>query len=299
VTAENVSSIFNFKQEVDNLADSIQQALHLNMQLRQQLNAQIDARNAKLQKQNTTRWVTRIALIIFLFTTLLLFIYYKQRQRMHAQSLKSLAKEEEFKRTMAIERERTRIATDIHDDLGAGLSRIRFLSETVDIKADRQQPIREDLNKIRSYSHEMIEKMGDIVWALNEKNDSLEDLLSYTRAYAVEYLAQHNIQCNVQNRGEETSRYMSGEIRRNVFLTIKEALHNVVRHAHATKVTITMDISDALDISIADNGKGFDPEQVRPFSNGLTNMRKRIADSGGTLELNHSEGTMIRLHVPL
>ena len=96
-------------------------------------------------------------------------------------------------RQQAIEKERTRIATDMHDDLGAGLSRIKFLSETIGIKKQKQQPIEEDISKIREYSHEMIDKMGEIVWALNEKNDSLSDLLSYTRSYTVEYLSQNGI----------------------------------------------------------------------------------------------------------
>src|SRR6185436_4142499 len=106
--------------------------------------------------------------------------------------------EEELQRKMAIEKERTRIATDMHDDLGAGLSRIKFLSETIGMKKQQQLPVEEDINNIREYSHEMIGKMGEIVWALNEKNDSLSDLLSYTRAYAVEYLSQNGIKCTVE-----------------------------------------------------------------------------------------------------
>ncbi len=103
-----------------------------------------------------------------------------------------------LEKQQAIEKERTRIATDMHDDLGAGLSRIKFLSETIGIKKQQQEPIEEDVNKIREYSHEMIDKMGEIVWALNEKNDSLSDLLSYTRAYAVEYLSQNGIDCKAE-----------------------------------------------------------------------------------------------------
>lgn len=91
-----------------------------------------------------------------------------------------------LEKQQAIEKERTRIATDMHDDLGAGLSRIKFLSETIGIKKLKQEPIEDDITSIRQYSHEMIDKMGEIVWALNEKNDSLSDLLAYTRSYAVE-----------------------------------------------------------------------------------------------------------------
>src|SRR4029078_2124280 len=98
-----------------------------------------------------------------------------------------------LEKRQAVEKERTRIATDMHDDLGAGLSRIKFLSETIGIKKQQMHPFEEDIVKIREYSHEMIDKMGEIVWALNEKNDSISDLLSYTRSYAVEYLSQNGI----------------------------------------------------------------------------------------------------------
>src|ERR1051325_9415569 len=103
-------------------------------------------------------------------------------------TLKIRKQKREFEKQQAVERERTRIATDMHDVLGAGLSRIKFLSETIGIKKQRQQPIEDEISKIREYSHTMIDKMGEIVWALNERNDSLNDLLSYTRSYAVEYL---------------------------------------------------------------------------------------------------------------
>ncbi len=205
----------------------------------------------------------------------------------------------------AVEKERTRIATDMHDDLGSGLSRIKFLSETIGIKKQQQLPFEDEITGIRDYSHEMIDKMGEIVWALNEKNDSLNDLMSYTRSYAVEYLLQAGICCKVEEPDDIPSRFVSGEFRRNVYLTIKEALHNVVKHARAEQVCIRVEIRQLLTIVIQDDGIGFDKNNIRPFSNGLQNMHKRIKDIGGTLQiLPASEtagttGTTVRLSVPL
>lgn len=199
----------------------------------------------------------------------------------------------------AIEKERTRIATDMHDDLGAGLSRIKFLSETIGIKKQQQQPFEEDISKIREYSHEMIDKMGEIVWALNEKNDSLSDLLSYTRAYAVEYLSQNGILCKVNAPDNFPLVFVSGEFRRNVFLTVKEALHNVVKHARASEVDVTISINHVLVIGLHDNGTGFDKNNIRSFSNGLTNMQKRIGEIGGHLEIKKENGTQVQLTLPL
>jgi len=204
-----------------------------------------------------------------------------------------------LEKQQAIEKERTRIATDMHDDLGAGLSRIKFLSETIGIKKQQQQPIEEDVNKIREYSHEMIDKMGEIVWALNEKNDSLSDLLSYTRAYTMEYLSQNGIECKTEMPDSFPSVFVSGEFRRNIFLTIKEALHNVVKHSQATEVKLSVSINHQLIIRIKDNGTGFDKDNIRLFSNGLSNMESRVKEIGGKMEIITKEGTLVNLSIPI
>jgi signal transduction histidine kinase/ligand-binding sensor domain-containing protein len=204
-----------------------------------------------------------------------------------------------LEKQQAIEKERTRIATDMHDDLGAGLSRIKFLSETIGIKKQLQQPIEDDISSIRQYSHEMIDKMGEIVWALNEKNDSLSDLLAYTRSYAVEYLSQNGIHCTVNTPDLFPATFVSGEYRRNIYLVVKEALHNIVKHAQATEVVINIGIDRELSISIKDNGIGFGNGPLRAYSNGLSNMKKRMEDIGGKLEIGHEKGTVIQLLSPM
>lgn len=204
-----------------------------------------------------------------------------------------------LEKQQAIEKERTRIATDMHDDLGAGLSRIKFLSETIGIKKQQQQPIDEEVSSIRNYSHEMIDKMGEIVWALNEKNDTLSDLLSYARAYAVEYLSQNGIMCTVNAPEHFPTTFVSGEFRRDIYLTIKEALHNIVKHAQASAVTINIKINSTLQIEIQDNGTGFDRSKIRSFSNGLSNMESRTKNINGRLQILNGKGTTIKIQVPL
>ena len=205
----------------------------------------------------------------------------------------------ELEKLKAIEKERTRIATDMHDDLGAGLSRIKFLSETIGIKKQQLQSFDEDISKIREYSHEMIDKMGEIVWALNEKNDTLSDLLSYTRSYAVEYLSQNGITCIVVAPEQFPTTFVSGEFRRDIYLTVKEALHNIVKHAQASSVTIKIDVNSKLGIEIQDDGMGFDKTKIRSFSNGLSNMKSRINDINGKFEIINKLGTTIKINVPL
>ena len=206
-----------------------------------------------------------------------------------------------MEKEQAVDKERTRIATDMHDDLGAGLSRIKFLSETIHLKKHLGQPVVEDLGSISRYANEMIDKMGEIVWALNQKNDSLSDLLAYARSYAVDYLLQNGIGCAVEaEMDERTNQFVSGEFRRNVYLTIKEALHNIVKHANASQVRISIAAGkDLLRIAITDDGIGFDPAVVRATGNGLNNMRERIRAIGGQLQIRSGGKTVVQLSVPL
>ena len=140
---------------------------------------------------------------------------------------------------------------------------------------------------------------GEIVWALNEKNDTLSDLLSYTRSYAVEYLSQNGITCIVKAPEHFPTTFVSGEFRRNIYLTVKEALHNIVKHAQASAVTIKVDISSKLKIEIQDNGTGFDKTRIRSFSNGLSSMESRISSINGEFEILNGLGTTIKIVVPL
>jgi ligand-binding sensor domain-containing protein len=206
-----------------------------------------------------------------------------------------------LEKEQAVEKERTRIATDMHDDLGAGLSQIKFLSETMQLKKQAGTPVQDELCHISRFATEMIEKMGEIVWALNEKNDSLHDLLAYTRRFAVDYLMQCGIECTVETKvASSGDRFVSGEFRRNVYLTVKEALHNIVKHSAARRVWIGILADKDLAITITDNGIGFGHSNgTRRSGNGLGNMHGRIQAIGGRLTILASEGTIIQMKIPL
>ncbi len=204
-----------------------------------------------------------------------------------------------LEKKQAIEKERTRIATDMHDDLGAGLSRIKYLSESIQFKKSGDDSIYGEVQKIATYSDEMVEKMGEIVWALSEKNDTLDHLVAFTRSYAVDYLATNNIKCVFYAVEVVPSAFVTGELRRNVFLSVKESLHNVVKHASAKTVTIQVTIDSHLKFMIHDDGVGIDWSNIRPFSNGLSNIQKRMEEIGGKVQFQNKEGTEILLDVPL
>lgn len=206
----------------------------------------------------------------------------------------------QWERQQAIEKERTRIAGDMHDDLGAGLSTIRFLSEKVK-RNPHNEVAKHEIEKIAGISVELVENMNEIIWAMNEKNDTLEDLLFYTRSYAKEYCEEHHLQCEVDFPASVPHLFVSGELRRNVFLTVKESLHNVVKYAGAHAVHIGIDVTDHLAVSIRDDGRGFVPTGAVNASggNGLRNMRRRIESIGGKFELVNGNGVTVTLEVPL
>jgi signal transduction histidine kinase len=230
-------------------------------------------------------FVAALSVIITFFR-----LYYRNKLQ---KQLISLEKKQ------AIEKERTRIATDMHDDMGAGLSRIKVLSET--IKFENQKGIVNPtlLQKISAYSEEMMDKMGEIVWALNQRNDSMNDLLGYTRAYAVDYLTTHGIDCAFHAPAEHQEIFVSGEMRRNIFLSVKEVLHNVVKHAGATNVDIMVTVNKELCIRIHDNGKGIDLQNKRKFGNGVNNIMKRMKEVGGFAEFKNENGTSVKLQISL
>lgn len=201
-----------------------------------------------------------------------------------------------LEKKQAIEKERTRIATDMHDDFGASLSRIKFLSEKIQLQKNEDVTMNEDLGKISAYSDEMAEKMGEIVWALNQRYDSSGDLVSFCRSYASEYLEDKPIKLSFTSNMVKDIK-INGEIRRNIFLVMKEALHNVVKHAQASAVSITIDCDKELKVSIRDNGSGFDPQAIRPFANGLENMKKRTGEIWGTIRIENKNGTEISITV--
>jgi signal transduction histidine kinase len=186
----------------------------------------------------------------------------------------------------------------MHDDLGAGLSRIKFLSQSL-LNKKKDELMKPDLEKITAFSDEMSEKMGEIIWALNEKNDTLADLIAYTRSYAAEYLASHDIQCDANTPLNLPATFIPGEMRRNIFLSVKECLHNIVKHAEATKVSFSIHLNHTMQIVIHDNGKGIDWSSQRSFSNGIENIQKRMKEINGEVGFTNERGTKVSLTLPV
>lgn len=191
--------------------------------------------------------------------------------------------------------ERLRIAEDLHDDFGSGLSKISLLSEV----AKKKTAASGELDKISGAAKELLLKMSEIVWALNHHNDTLSSLAGYIRRYAVSFFEDSDIACHF-DIPDLPDIPLSGELRRNVFLVVKETLHNALKHARADKINIEFSMKNgSLEINIRDNGQGFDPATLPAAGNGLANMQRRMQQSGGSIHVDSHAGEGARTHIQL
>jgi signal transduction histidine kinase/ligand-binding sensor domain-containing protein len=209
----------------------------------------------------------------------------------------------------AVERERARIARDIHDDLGASLTQITLLSELARTDLNRPAEAESHIRQISGTARELTRAMDEIVWAVNPQNDTLEDLLTYTVKFAQEHLGLARIRCRLDVPAHLPPLHLSAEIRHNLFLAIKEAINNVVKHSKATEAWLRLRSSPrSFVFEIEDNGCGI-PSSVTAGNfadltssgshNGLRNMERRLHEIGGTFEiLRHPEGgTIVRMRI--
>lgn len=196
-----------------------------------------------------------------------------------------------------LERERARIARNIHDDLGAGLTRISLLTQSAQRENDRAQ-----LDKIYTTVSALTQSMDEIVWAVNPQHDDLESVANYIIAFAQSFLSDAGIRARVSLPDFLPRHILTAQHRHHLFLSCKEALHNVAKHAHATEVSLHLNVAgNELTIVIADNGHGFaSPDATTPGRNGLANLRARLAELGGTCTINSTPaGTTLTFTAPL
>ncbi len=207
---------------------------------------------------------------------------------------------ERIERQHAVERERSRIAKDIHDDLGANLTQIVFLSQRVEGTTEDPAEVQRWIQKIPATASRTIQSLDEIVWAINPKHDTLESLANYLSRFAQEFLSLAGIRCVLDVPTVLPAVPLSAEVRHNLVLTAREAFQNAATHAAATEVRVKLQWSDdELQIAISDNGSGFDPALTGTHGNGLANMRRRLTDVGGTLEILSKPGAGTTVQIKL
>jgi signal transduction histidine kinase/sugar lactone lactonase YvrE len=221
------------------------------------------------------------------------------------------------RRVLAVERLRQRIAADLHDDIGSGLTRISLLSDILrqqlqSGRGDADAPsdafttsgrgIEGGIGRIGVISRELTESMTDVVWSIDPRNDSLEKLLQRILLFAVEMCESKEIELEYSApAAADQRRRIGSDVARCVLLLVKESVNNLVRHSGCARASLAIGIaSGALTIRVRDDGRGFDAEQLKRI-NGLENMRARAAKLGGTLEIRSApgEGTTLEASIPL
>ncbi len=216
------------------------------------------------------------------------------------QDMKLEQEKKEFETKLAIiqaqQDERSRISADMHDELGSGVTAIRLMSELAKKKLpDQSIP---EIDKISTSAGELMDRMNTIIWSMNATNDSVANLIAYIRAFATELMESSPIACKVDVPDKIPDLEISGEKRRNIFLVVKEALNNAIKHSGSERLELHIRLADELQIEIHDFGKGIQTEKMRQFSNGLTNMQRRMETIGGTIWIKNEHGTTVGLSCP-
>lgn len=240
------------------------------------------------------------------FIFFLMALSYKNRVRLIEQTrererLKSENQMKEYEKEIAVfkaqQEERDRISADMHDELGSGMTAIRLMSEIAKNKMKGEVP--KEIEKISESANDVLNKMNAIIWTMNSGNDTVDNLVSYIRAFSQEYFDNTSINCRI-NTPEQIGRIeISGDKRRNIFLCVKETLTNILKHSKAVEVIIGIEVNHILKIKIADNGVGIDLNKLRQFGNGIQNMKRRMSTIGGDIQITNENGTSTTLTLPL
>jgi signal transduction histidine kinase len=212
---------------------------------------------------------------------------------------RNAARLERLERSHALERERARIARDIHDDLGSGLTRIMLLSESARSELPPGSAASGDVESIRRAADDLTRAMDEIVWAVDPRHDSLDSLVGYVGSAAQEFLKAANLRFRLEAPDQLPSWPLTAECRYSLFLAFREALNNVIRHARARTVRVVFAVEEnAFTLTIEDDGKGFDPATAvsRPGGGrGLNHMKDRLTERGGSCQITSSPGQGTRV----
>lgn len=252
-------------------------------------------------------WPFRIAMGILAMAAVTGLVLVDARRRLHR-------KLERLESERAVERERTRIAQDIHDDLGASLTRILMLTQDGSVDAESGESVEDNIRQVHRTARELTREMDEIVWAVNPEHDTLESLVNYLCRYSQTYLNAAHLRCRLDVPVELPGWSVRAEVRHNLFLAFKEILNNIVKHADATEVRVVISLTPTeFRLELRDNGRGLgthlaaesnvEPEDSDRIASGLglENIRRRLTGLDGNFEITGGpgQGTTFDLRIPL
>jgi signal transduction histidine kinase/ligand-binding sensor domain-containing protein len=237
-----------------------------------------------------TWWFRALLAGAFVMSLVLLTRTYYQR-KLQRQKI-------DFERQTAIEQERTRIAMEMHDDLGSGLTSIRYLA--TGLTSSESSLVKEKAIKIESSAKQLVDSMNDIIWTMKSDNNWLSETLNYVRKQAAESLESAGMDYKFDFPKQVDEIKLTNDQKRNLILISKEAVHNAIKHSNATSLSITAIRSkENLRLSFSDNGKGFSYTREQAAGNGLMNMQRRATAIDASIEITHEPGTTVSLTMKL
>lgn len=252
------------------------------------LHLELKNKEANLTQRN---YLIFIGLLVVFFAGVLFFVLFKRHREKtrlrHALEIK-----------MTEEKERLRMAKDLHDDLGSGLSKISFLSKRM--PKQNAEVESEYIEVIGETAENLIVNMRELIWVLTPENITISGLIARIREYSTDYLDDFPLAFYFNAAHPENDFPITTESHRHFLMVVKEALNNIIKHARATQINIDITLDDqAFTMTINDNGKGIPHKHHQ--GNGLLNMKTRIAQIGGQLDImeNHPSGTRLRASCPL
>jgi ligand-binding sensor domain-containing protein/signal transduction histidine kinase len=208
--------------------------------------------------------------------------------------MRELRKLHRLEQSSAITDERTRIAKDLHDGLGADLTRLALLADLAE--EEDSATVGAHRQKLSQSSREAARTLKEMIWIANPANDTVEGLVSRICQTAEDFLSDARIRCRLELAPQLPQRSLSLDQRRNLLLVAREALNNIIKHAAATEVCIRANGRDNnFHLEIEDNGRGFDPASARPDGLGLASMRRRVENLGGSFDLESRPGAGTRI----
>jgi signal transduction histidine kinase/ligand-binding sensor domain-containing protein len=209
---------------------------------------------------------------------------------------------ERLEREHAVERERTRIARDLHDDLGASLTQIAMLSHFARSPGAPPEQARDDMDKVGVMARDLTRSLAEIVWAVNPRNDNIDSFVSYATQLAEDSLRAAGIRCLLDTDPEFPEIELNTELRHHLLMIVKEAIHNAIKHSGAETVWLRAHLSDGiLRLAIEDDGRGMpaDPSGIPGSGNGIANIQRRAASIGGRVTFQPADGRGTRVEVTL
>jgi len=203
---------------------------------------------------------------------------------------------ETAEREQGLARERARIARDLHDEIGAKLTRLSLLGSMAAEDAKGQEPLGSEVSEMADTARETHRAFDEIVWSVSPRNDTVRSLSHYICKYAEEFFAGTPVVSYCRLPDDLDDRPLEPQSRHQMFLAVKESLHNVLKHAGATRVNLSVEQADGhLRVEVKDNGQGFAPEDAGSLGDGLRNMQERMKAVGGTLVVESVAGKGSRL----